>query len=248
MKRKERSIGAGELPAARGFNGARAARAEAAGHGRPEQGQGVIGRDECARGGERVEQGLIEGFVCVNENGIRAGSEFGGQRGQAADAQFNFGIKRVQRIGAGEENGGGAPAADGAGGKRQQHGGIMVGDEEEARAWRQVGNGDSGGADHVHRNSRREESQSLVVGGEFDGKSRFGNEDGEEGLTQIGVVRGREAREKELAWRGDEVALELRADALADEFDALAVGEGLAHETIISQYPILNTQHAARNS
>lgn len=247
MKRKERAIGAGEFVAARGFNGARAARADAAGHGRPEQGPGVIGREEGARGGERVEQGLIKGFFCVDQNGIRAGSEFGGQCGQATDAQLNFRIEGVQRIGADEEDGGGAPAVDSAGGKGQQHGGIMVGEEEEARARRQVGNGESGGADHVHRNSRREESQSRVVGGEFDGKSRFGNEDGEKCLTQVGVVRGREAREEELAGREDEIARELRADALADEFDALAVGEGLAHEMIISQYPILNTQHAARN-
>ncbi len=51
-----------------------------------------------------------------------------------------------------------------------------------------------------------------------------------------------------MAGREHEVARELRADALADEFDALAVGSGLAHGRMIAEkYEIPGTarkQHA----
>lgn len=219
-----------------GFDGARAARTCATGHGEIHQGMRVTGRDKRAGFGQTLMERAMKRGLCMNENEVGGGSEFGGEGGEIAEVQFDFGGEGVERIAGREQEGGGSARVDGAGGERKQNCRIRIGDEEDSGSGREVGERRADWANYVDDVSRRENAQSGVGRREIDGETGLGNERGEERLAKIGVESVSEAGEGELAGGQSQIGVKVGANPVADEFELGAMGGGLAHLAMITRF------------
>ncbi len=172
--------------------------------------------------------------VGVNEYEIGKGREFGGEGWQIADAQFDFGIEGIERVMGGEEERGSSPLGDGSGGEREQNGRIEIGDEQDAGSGWKVRRRRADRANQINLRTGDECLEGRVGRRENDGETRIGNLRRKEGTAQVWIKRGREAREEGLAGRGDEIGIEMRAHAVADEFELRALGPCLSHAAMIT--------------